>query len=221
MRQGFFGLFWLVWTLILVLRLGRGFQARRKDADRERRAAQWPTAKGRVRGGSVRLLSPRWRLELTYDAFESGHGIELWHHDFLTRLEAEHAEEALTGRACIVHYNPERGDDTTLVWTEVKELLADDPYVPRLVRLGRNGYRWMTVLAVAANAGLLSSVILYAIAMSGSKICVCDEMMYLLTAAPFVMLASLIPMSRVMVVAPREGMLRRLGFVKQFGEFGR
>lgn len=209
MRHGYFGLLWVAWTVFLVWRLGRGFQTRRKDAERERIAAEWPATPGQVRGGSVRLADGRWRLELTYDAFESGQGIELWHHGFPTKLEAEHAKDALSGRACLVHYNPEREQDTTLLWSEVKSQLAEDPFVPQLVRLSRNGYRWLAGLAGVAGAGLLASVTLYAIAMAGSDVCVCDAMICLLIAGPVVMIASLAPMMRMLVVAPG----RRLTFV--------
>ena len=155
----------------------------------------------------------RWRLTLSYDAFESGQGIELWWHNFLTKDEAEYARRALTGRDCLVHFNPERDGDTTLLWSEVKALLAEDPYVPHLVRVGRAGYRWLAGLAAISVAALVASVTLFVVAMWGSSSCVCEAMVGLIIAAPVLSGLALVPLARMMVVAPREGILRRIGFV--------
>jgi hypothetical protein len=54
---------------------------------------------------------------------------------------------------------------------------------------------------------------LFGIAMWGSSSCVCEAMMGLFLASPFVLVGALVPMTRMMVVAPQEGMLRRLGFL--------
>jgi hypothetical protein len=215
MRHGFVttDVMLIAWTGFLLARVVPGILKLRKAARREDLAAGWPAVAGTIRGGTVTLADSRWRLTLSYDAFESGHGIELWWHNFLSKDEAEHARRALIGRECLVHCNPDRDNDMTLLWSEVKALLAEDPYVPQLIRLGRVGYRWLVGLAVVAVAGLSASVTLYGVAMWGSSSCVCDAMMGLLIAAPFVSIGALVPMARMMVVAPREGMLRRLGFL--------
>jgi hypothetical protein len=215
MRHGFVmtDVMLIAWTGFLLARVVPGMLRLRKAARREALAAGWPAVAGTVRGATATMADGRWRLTLSYDAFESGHGIELWGHNFLSKDEAEHARRALIGRECMVHCNPERDGDTTLLWSEVKGLLADDPYVPYLVRLGRVGYRWLVGLAVVAVAGLSASVTLYGVAMWGSSSCVCEAMMGLFLASPFVLIGALVPMMRMMVVAPQEGMLRRLGFL--------
>jgi hypothetical protein len=203
----------IAWTGFLLARVVPGVLRVRKAARREALAAGWPAAPGKVLSGAVRMADGRWRLTLTYDSIEGGHGIELWWQNFRSKDEAEHARRALAGRSCLVHRNPERVEDTTLLWSEVKELLAADPYVPQLIRLGRVGYRLLAGLAVAAVAGLLASVTLFGAAMWGSSICVCGMMMGLFFAAPVGLILSMMPALRMMVMAPREGMLRRLGFL--------
>ena len=95
----------------------------------------------------------------------------------------------------------------------MKALLAEDLYVPYLVRLGRVGYQWLVGFAVVVVAGLSASVTLYGVAMWGSSSCVCEAMMGLFLASPFVSIAALLLMARMMVVAPQEGTLQRLGFL--------
>jgi hypothetical protein len=215
MRHGFgmTDVMLIAWTGFLVARLLPGILALRKATRRELLADGWPTVPGKIRGGTVTMADGRWRLTLSYDAFDSGQGIDLWWHNFASKDQAEHARRALIGRGCAVHYNPERDGDTTLLWSEVKALLAEVPYVPHLVRLGRVGHRWLLGLAVLAIAGFSASATLFGIAMWGSSTCVCDAMVCLVIAAPVVLLASMAPMSRMLVVAPEEGMLRRVGFV--------
>jgi hypothetical protein len=145
-----------------------------------------------VRGGWVKLR----RLTLLYNYSEGGYGNETWSRDFASNLEAQHAKQAMQDRECAVHYNPEREGETTLLWSEVKAILDRDPYVPRLVRLGRVGYRWLVGLAAAAVAGLSASLTLYGVAMSGSSACVCEAVTVLLMASPMVLIVSLIPLSR-------------------------
>jgi hypothetical protein len=215
MRHGFgmTGVMLIVWTGILLARVVPAILRQRKAARREALAVGWPAVRGKVRGGSVTMADGRWRLTLSYDAFENGHGIELWSHDFRSKDEAEYTRRALIDRDCVVHCNSEFADDTTLLWSEVTALLADDPYVPQLIRLGRVGYRWLVGLAVVAVAGLSASVTLFGVAMWGSSSCVCEAMLALFFAAPVVLILSTVPMTRMMVVAPREGVWRRLGFV--------
>jgi hypothetical protein len=215
MRHGFVinDVMLVAWTLFLLWRLVPGILKRRKAARREALATGWPALPGKVLGGTVAIADGRWELTLTYDSFEGNHGIELYRHNFLSKDEAEHAQRTLINQNCLVHSNPERPGDTTLLWTEVKTLLAEDPYVPSLVRLGQAGYRWLIGLAVLAVAGLSASATLFGIAMWGTSTCVCETMMVLLLAAPLVTIASMVPLNRMMVVAPREGTLRRLGFV--------
>jgi hypothetical protein len=123
--------FLVAWPVVVVWRIALGVRGRRKVERRERLAAEWPSVAGKVRSGWVKKAEMGWRLTLNYDAFESGHGIELWQHDFASKGEAEHATRVLTGKACRVHYNPESEGEITLLWSEVQTLLAAEPYVPQ------------------------------------------------------------------------------------------
>jgi len=212
MRQ----LFWipqLAWVVILIARLVPDGIRRWKAARLERRAAGWPTMPGRVCDASTKRMLGRWGLRLTYSSVERGYGIDLWEHDFATLGEAEHARRLLNGGACVVHYDPERVDVTTLLWSEVKAELEREPYVPKavqLVRWSQVGYRWGIGAAVLAWSGLAASVTVYGMAMAGSSWCLCDAMLFLLTWSPVVLGASLASVSRVLLTAPRQDLLRRL-----------
>jgi hypothetical protein len=173
--------------------------------------------------GSTKLILGRWRLTLTYSYDEGGYGIELWEHDFATIAEAEHAKRVLNNRPCIVHYNPECVGVTTLLWSEVKAELEREPYVPKpvqLVRWGRAGYRWGTGAAVLACSGLAASVAVYGMAMGGCAWCVCEAMLVLLAMSPVVLIASIVSVSRVLMLAPRPDFLRRVWWAMNGWERG-
>ncbi len=225
MRHGFgmTGMLQLWWVVILVARFVPDEFARWKAARRERLAVDWPVMPGRVRDGSTKLILGRRRLTLTYSYDEGGYGIELWEHDFATIGEAEHAKRVLNNRPCIVHYNPERVGVTTLLWSEVKAELEREPYVPKpvqLVRWGRVGYRWGIGAAVLAWCGLAASAAVYGMAMGGSPWCVCEAMLVLLAMSPVVLIASMVSVSRVLMLAPRPDFPRRVWWAMNGWERG-
>jgi hypothetical protein len=119
----------------------------------------------------------------------------------------------MVGRECVVHYNPARVEETTLLWREVQPVVEREPYVPELVRLGRVGYRWTIGLAVLAWSGFVASGAVYGLAMKGSVECVCDAILILMAATVVVLSGALVLLSRILVVAPGSGGWSRLGFV--------
>ena len=207
------GMFLAPLAVVLLSRLP-DFLARRKAVRAERLAAGWPTVSGRVRAGSARRAAAGgWRVTLTFSSSEPTYGNELWWHDFPSKAQAEHARQAIVGRECIVHYNPERMEETTLLWSEVQPVVEQDPYVPQLVRLGQVGYRWTIGLAVLAWSGVFASSAAYGLAMKGSVECVCDVILILMAATVVVLSGALVLLSRMLVVAPGSGVWSRLGFV--------
>ena len=157
----------------------------------ERRAAEWPAVQGGVRGGSVALVPyAGFRLTLTYEAFASGHGIDLWRKTFRSRQEADHARDVLAGKSCSVHVNPEHDRQMTLLWSEVRGLLAQSPFVAVPVRLSRTAYRWLTGLAALAWVGLALSAGSLALVSAGSPWCVCGALVGLFLAGAVILFPS-------------------------------
>jgi hypothetical protein len=112
---------------------------------------------------------------------------------------------------------------TTLLWSEVKAELEREPYVPKpvqLVRWGRVGYRWGMGAAVLVWCGLAASAAVYGMAMRGSPWCVCEAMLVLLAMSPVVLIASMVSVSRVLMLAPRPDFPRRVWWAMNGWERG-